>query len=255
MKVIACYKIVPDEQSLRASSDGSIDLSTAELVIGQYDLNAVEAGAQLVEKCGGELVALSVGSSEVENSKLRKGILSRGSSSCVVVNNTALSGADSITTSAALANAVGTIGEFDLIICGEGSADLYAQQVGVQLGARLGLPTVNGVINIVPDDGFITVQRSADNEIETLRVELPAVISVSSSISKPRIPGMKDILAAGKKPFTVLGDESITAISNAATVTESLLAPKQAARACQIFTGDDADTVAAFAAAIGAELK
>ena len=85
MKIIACYKIVPDEQSIKINGDRTLDTSAAEKVIGQYDLNAVEAGARLVESHGGELIALTVGGAEVENSKLRKGILSRGPGSCVVV--------------------------------------------------------------------------------------------------------------------------------------------------------------------------
>ena len=138
MKIIACYKIVPYEQSIGISSDGSLNFDKAELMIGQYDLNAIEAGAQLVEKCGGELTALTVGTQEVENSKMRKGVLSRGPANCVTVCDPSLKDADSSTTSAALAQVITSRGEFDLVICGEGSSDLYAQQVGVQLGERRG---------------------------------------------------------------------------------------------------------------------
>lgn len=255
MKVIACYKITPFEQSIAANKDGTLDFSAAELVLGQYDLNAVEAGARLVEKDGGELVALSVGGAEVENSKLRKGILSRGANSCVVVNDEALKGADSAAVSAALAAAVKSLGEYDLVLCGEGSNDLYAQQVGVQLGERLGVPTINGVIDIETGDGFVTVRRAADGEVEELKIALPAVLSVSSSINTPRVPSMKDILAAGKKPFSVLHSGELDTAAENATDTVSVLAPQETERACRIFTGDDAETVAAFAAAISAELK
>ena len=85
MNVIACYKIVPDEQSIGIAADRSLVLDKAELVIGTYDLNAVEAGAQLVEALGGELTALTVGSAEVENSKLKKAVLSRGPAKAVTV--------------------------------------------------------------------------------------------------------------------------------------------------------------------------
>lgn len=255
MKVIACYKVVPYEQSISVNADRSLNLDKAELMIGQYDLNAVEAGAQLVEKNGGELTALTVGAAEVDNSKLRKSVLSRGPANCVTVNDPSLSQADSTRTSAALAEAVGSIGDFDLILCGEGSSDLYSQQVGVQLGERLGVPAVNGVISIESGDGFVTVQRSADGEVETLEVKLPAVLSVSSGINRARVPSMKEILAAGKKPVRAMTGEELRLPGESATSTVSILAPKHAERSCRIFTGDSAETLAEFVAAVNAELK
>jgi len=255
MKVIACYKVVPYEQSISVNADRSLNLDKAELVIGQYDLNAVEAGAQLVEKNGGELTALTVGAAEVENSKLRKSVLSRGPANCVTVNAPSLSHADSTRTSAALAEAVRSIGDFDLVLCGEGSSDLYSQQVGVQLGERLGVPAVNGVISIEAGDGFVTVQRSVDGEVETLNIKLPAVLAVSSSINRTRVPSMKEILAAGKKPVRAMTGEEIRLPDESATSTVSVLAPKHAERSCRIFTGDSAETLAEFVAAVNAELK
>ena len=255
MNVIACYKIVPYEQSITVAADRSLNLEKADLMIGQYDLNAVEAGAQLVEKLGGELTALTVGAEEVENSKQRKAILSRGPAKCVTVNDPAYAGADSMTVSAALADAIRKLGDFDLVLCGEGSSDLYAQQVGVQLGERLGLPTVNGVNSIEAEDGAVLVQRVADGETETLRVTLPAVLAVSSSINTTRVPSMKDILAAGKKPFTAWKAADIPVPEAKGTDTLSVLAPEQTARRGQVFTGDSAETLAAFAAAVKAELK
>lgn len=255
MKVIACYKVVPDEQSIGVNADRSLNFAKAELAIGQYDLNAVEAGAQLVEKHGGELTALTVGGADVENSKLRKSVLSRGPANCVTVNDASLVNADPCRTSAALAEAVKKMGEFDLVICGEGSSDLYSQQVGVQLGERLGLPTINGVASIEPEDGAITVTRNADGETETLKISLPAVISVASGINTTRVPSMRDILAAGKKPVTALGGADLALPEGALTETVSMLAPAHTARACRMFNGEDAETLAAFAAAVSAELK
>lgn len=255
MKVIACYKVVPYEQSIGVNADRSLNLDKAELVIGQYDLNAVEAGAQLVEKHGGELTALTVGCTEVENSKLRKSVLSRGPANCVTVNDASLAQADSTRTSAALAEAVRSIGQFDLILCGEGSSDLYAQQVGVQLGERLGVPAVNGVISIEAGDGFVTVQRAVDGEVETLNVQLPAVLAVSSSINRTRVPSMKEILAAGKKPVQAMTGADLHLPAGSATSTVSTLAPQQTVRSCRIFNGDSAEILAEFAAAVNAELK
>lgn len=255
MKVIACYKVVPYEQSISVAADGSLNFDKAELIVGQYDLNAIEAGAQLVEKNGGELTALTVGTAEVENSKLRKSVLSRGPANCVTVNDPSLANADCAATSAALAEAVRKIGAYDLILCGEGSSDLYAQQVGVQLGERLGVPGINGVISIEAGDGCVTVQRSADGEVETLTVSLPAVLAMASGINTTRVPSMRDILAAGKKPVSTWSGADVAVPADKRTETLSVLAPQKTARACKLFTGDDGETLAAFAAAVSAELK
>ena len=88
------------------------------------------------------------------------------------------------------------------MLCGEGSADLYFQQVGLQLGERLGWPSLNAVSKITPSAGPLTVERSLEDEVELLELGLPAVLSVTTDINQPRLPTMKMILAAGKKPVT-----------------------------------------------------
>ncbi len=80
----------------------------------------------------------------------------------------------------------------------EGSADLYAQQVGVQLGELLGIPVINSVSKITVEDNKCIAERSLEDELEVLEISLPAVICVTTDINQPRIGGMKEILAAGK---------------------------------------------------------
>lgn len=92
-------------------------------------------------------------------------------------------------------------GGFDLILCGDGSADEYAQQVDVQLAARLGVPSVNAVTAIKAEGDSMVVERTLEDVVEEVEVPLPAVIAVTPDVATPRIPGMKDILAAGKKPM------------------------------------------------------
>ena len=49
MKIIVCYKLVPEEQDIVVKRDKTLDFTQAQWKVGQYDLNAVEAGAQLAE--------------------------------------------------------------------------------------------------------------------------------------------------------------------------------------------------------------
>lgn len=237
MNVVACYKIVPDAQDITAKADGSLDLKRAEQVIGEYDLVAIEEAAKLAEETGGRAVLLSAGGNELSDSKLIKAALSRGTEELYSVIDEALVNADSFQIASILAQAIAKI-DFDLVVCGEGSSDLYAQQVGSLLGSLLDVPVLNAVSKIDVEDGAVLVERTIESEVEVLRVTLPAVISVTSDINLPRIPQLKDILAAGKKPVTTwsLADVGTFPLSTVEVV--STLAPESIDRRHVIY--DDA---------------
>ncbi|WP_019240268.1 MULTISPECIES: electron transfer flavoprotein [Bacillus] len=245
MDVVVCYKIVPEEQDIKVLDDQTLSFDKAELKIGQYDLNAVEAGVQLVESEGGKISALTVGTSQVENTKLKKAILSRGPQELYLVSDDSFEKADTYLTAKTLAAAVKKMDHVDLILCGEGSSDVYAQQVGVQLGEMLSMTTLNGISKITPAGDKVIVERTLENEVEVLEVTLPAVLSVTTDINVTRVPSMKDILGAGKKPSTKwqLEDLNLDATSKYVE-TVSTLAPKQVDRQHVIIEGDDADSVA-----------
>jgi electron transfer flavoprotein beta subunit len=251
MKIIVCYKIAPDEQDFNIKTDRTISMEKAEWKIGQYDLNAVEAGVTLAAD-GGNVYALSVGGRELENSKLKKNILSRGPEALGQVIDEKLQDADPHTTARALADAIRAWQpDFDLVLCGEGSADLYAQQIGQQVGELLNVPAFNAVSSITLESESILIERSLEDEVELLSVMTPAVISVTTDINQPRIPSLKDILAAGQKPVeTIL----ITQSERAALEALSTLAPKPSLRRCVIIEGDSEDKVEEFLNSMQKEL-
>lgn len=232
MNIIVCYKLIPDSEDMVVNSDGSISLDQAEWVISDYDLLAVEAGLQLVEKNGGKLVALSVGTEKLQNSKSKKDILSRGPDELTLVIDPIIGVGDTHLTAQVIASAIQKIGEFDLVLFGEGSGDLYFQQVGMQVGELLGIPTMNAISNIEVADAGLTVERSLENEIDVLNLSLPAALSVTTDINVPRFPTMKEILKAGKKPVTEwsLGDLSLAEEVKPSVDILSVKAPKAADR-------------------------
>ena len=138
MRVISCYKLVPDEQDIRVNPDQTLSFDRAQWKIGLYDQNAIEAAMQVVEASEGSVSALSVGGKILENSKLKKAVLSRGPAEAFMVSDSSLEEADAYRTALALAAAIRKMGAFDLVVCGEGSADEYAGQVGPQLGSCSG---------------------------------------------------------------------------------------------------------------------
>ncbi len=246
MNIIACVKIVPEEQDIVVNSDHSLSIDKAASKISLYDLNALEAATKLAGE-GGKVIALSVGGERLKNSKMHKDILSRGADELFLVSDPALEGAMPDTTAKIIAAAAQKIG-YDLMLCGEGSSDLYAQVTGILAAANLGVPAVNCVSKAAPGAGAVTVERALDAEVEEVSVPLPAVLCVSSDINTPSIPSMKAILQAGKKPVNnlSLADLGVNAAS-AATSMQSIKAPQQKERLRNIIEGDSDDNVAAFA--------
>ncbi len=248
MKIIACYKLIPEEQDLAVNADGSLNFSRSEPKISPFDLNAIEAAVELNAVIGdGKVTALSVGGKTLENPKSRKDVLSRGPDELLLVIDEQFNNALPHETSAILAAAAKKTG-FDLIICGEGSGDLYAQQVGTLLGELLDIPAISGVSKIVAaTNGVLTVERGLEEETEVLNIALPALISVSSDINDPKIPSMKAIISAARKPIAVLrgGDIDIGDIP-ALAQTIAVNAPKQKERLNIIIEGDGDDQIAAF---------
>lgn len=188
------------------------------------------------------MTALSIGSTEaLGSSKIQKDILSRGPDSLKLVLDDSKPFQDSLQTAKAIAGAVQAAGDYDLVLCGMGSSDLYFQEVGVQVGALLGLPAVNNVTGITPaGEGVLHVERTLENEVEVLEVPLPAVLSVSSEINVPSVPAMRDIMKAGKKPVEKLdcpdcGEPSLRTLEQ--------LAPEQQERRQELVEGDGEEAV------------
>lgn len=249
MNIITCYKSVPDEQDIIVnSSDGFLDFSRADTKISQYDLNAIETANQIkAQQADSKVIALSIGGKALTNMKARKDVLSRGPDELVVVIDDQLEHALPHQTAITLGAAAQKVG-FDLIICGDGSADLNAQQVSILLGETLQVPAINGVKNIVSITADkVIVERELEDEIETLSLSLPAIIAVTSDINVPVIPSMKAILGAAKKPVQAWTMADIGLDNVAALSSQSIAAPKQKVRQRIIIEGDGDDQIAQFA--------
>ena len=136
-------------------------------------------------------------------------------------------------------------------MCGDGSADNYAQQVDVQLADALGLPVVTAVSAVSVEGAVATCDRMLETQLQTVQVDLPAVISVVPDIALPRIPVMKDILAAGKKPSSVNAASDVEAAVVDVVETK---APQQAERKMEMLDASVDGDLEKFAAALKAAL-
>lgn len=241
MRVVACFKAAPEAEDIVTRADRTLDLERAAARIGTYDLNAIEAARVLADQTGGVAIGLSVGGAALAGTKLRKDALSRGLDELVVVSDDALTDLDTFQTAGVLRDALDRIGGADVVLLGAGSSDVYAQQVGNELGALLGVATLNAVDSIAPVGDHLVVERLLEGAVQVLEVGLPAVLSLTSGINAPRIPGMRDVLAAGKRPTNELTGIDVAEPSARRT---SVLAVEQVQRAHRVVEGDTADVVA-----------
>ena len=199
--VIACYKWVLDETDMRVNQDTlELDTKRAKKKISDYDKNAIEIAVQLTEANGGKTTVLSYGGEDVKQSLQEA--LSRGAAEAVWVNNPDAGQDDASVIANILSAAVKKIGEYDMIICADASADVSNQQVPARIAALLELPVITSVIKLEIADGKVHVTRRLNDVTETLVVDQTAVYSVLPEIAQPRFPGVKQMMGAKKKPKT-----------------------------------------------------
>ena len=200
-KIIVCFKWVKAEDDLRIDpATLNVDLSKAKGKISEYDRNAIETAKLASEATGHEAVSLTFGTADAKTSL--KDALSRGPKQAYWVNDQSAENADGFVTANVLAAAIRKIGDYSLIICAEGAADTYAHQVGPRIGALIDIPVISYVKEMKIEGNKLTAVRKLDNSLETVEVELPAVITVLPEINPAPIPGLKSVLDAGKKPVT-----------------------------------------------------
>ena len=196
--IVACYKWVLDEADIKINGDLSVDFSKAKGKISDYDRNAIEAAVQLAKATGGRAVGITFGNSKTKQSL--KDALSRGVEEAYWIKEEVADDLDNAVIAKALAAGVTSIGEVDLVICAEGASDTYARQTAPRIGAILDLPVVTSVIKMDVTVATLTAVRKLDDCLQTVTVDLPAVVAVLPEINQPSIPGLKAVMAAGKKP-------------------------------------------------------
>jgi electron transfer flavoprotein beta subunit len=206
-KVIACYKWVVDEADIKINADQSVDVSKAKWKISDYDKNAIETAMRAAQSMGGKAATLTFGGAQAKLSL--KDALSRGPEEAYWINSTLASSADGSVTAKALAAAVAKIDDVSLVICAEGASDTYARQTAPRLGVNLGWPVITSVAKLTIEGNTLTAQRKLDDCLETVKVELPAVIAVLPEINEAPLPGLKAVLAAAKKPVTEFSADAL----------------------------------------------
>lgn len=209
MKIAVCIKRVLDMESrFRIGADkASVDETGLKFDISDFDLYAIEAALQLKEKAGqGEVVIVSLGPDAAQET-IRKA-LSMGADRGILLKADRIP-FDAFAIASALAAELGS-GGYDLLLFGRLAIDSANQATGPIVAELLNLPCVTAVSKLDIAGKTGTARRELEGASETVEFPLPAVLTIDEGLNKPRLPSLKGIMGAKKKPIetkpAVLGD-------------------------------------------------
>lgn len=203
MTIAVAYKWAANPQDASVGADGTVDWSRAKPAVSEYDPVAAQVGRTLADQTGAEIVGVSVGTRAVSGSMAKKAAMSRGFDRGVVVADDAVAGWNLTAVARALADLVRTIGDVDLLLTGDASIDENARMTSALVAGYLGWPCLQEVQAVEKTDSGWTATQSVSGGTRAVTVNGPAVIAVTADAAKTKVPGMKDILAAGKKKVAV----------------------------------------------------
>lgn len=213
MKIAVCIKRVPDmETRFKIATDGkSVDQAGLKFDISDFDGYAVEVALRLKEKEGqGDVTVISLGPAVVQET-LRKA-LSMGADRAIQLEAESVP-FDGLAIARALAAELKD-GGYDLVLFGRMAIDSSNQSVGPMAAELLGLPCMTAASSLEIADGRATARRELEGAAEVLEFPIPAVITIDEGIARPRLPSLKGIMGAKKKPLEVkpaqLGEQHLT---------------------------------------------
>jgi len=251
MRIVIAYKWTCDPEEATVRPDGTVDWSRAKPGISTYDPVATELARRLAEEAGAELIGVTVGAKGVGAPLASKAALGRGLDRVVIVEDDSLAEAGRSELAAVLAGVIWHIGEVDLVITGDSSVDVAAKMVPTVLAGELGWPAVAEVTAVTGQAGKLRVERAIPGGVQVLEITGPAVLAASADAAVPRVPGMKELLAAAKKPVELLDLAALTVPAPGAVMTvTSRSRPDRKARKGQLL--DTADPAAAAAELVAA---
>ena len=209
MKALVCIGHVPDTTSkIRFTDDDTkFDTTDIQYIIGPYE----ELGlTRLLEIDGLEITVVNVGPKATE-ATLRKA-LAMGAHNAVRVD---AEPSDALLVAKEIAE-VFKKGEYDFILTGKESIDFNGGLVDGMLSELLSIPNISSTTKFEIDGDKVAYEREIDGGYEKGEAQFPFVASAGKGFAlEPKIPGMRGIMTARKKPLEVLeasGAESNTEI-------------------------------------------
>ena len=199
MKILVPVKRVVDYNvKIRIKSDGSgVELANVKMSMNPFDEIAVEEALRQKEAGKAtEIIIVSIGPAQAAET-IRTG-LAMGADRGILVKTDA--------TLEPLAVAKILKGVFDeekpgLVILGKQAIDDDCNQTGQMLAALAGLPQGTFASNVIIADGKAEVTREVDGGLQTVSLNLPAIVTADLRLNEPRYASLPNIMKAKKKPI------------------------------------------------------
>ncbi|PRY93448.1 electron transfer flavoprotein beta subunit [Hasllibacter halocynthiae] len=203
MKILVPVKRVIDYNvKVRVKADGSgVDLANVKMSMNPFDEIAVEEAIRLKEKgVADEVVAVSIGTKK--NQETLRTALAMGADRAILIV-AAEDVHDDIEPLAVakLLKAVVDEERPDLVLAGKQAIDNDMNATGQMLAALLGWPQATFASEVAIEGGRATVTREVDGGLQTIRVGLPAIVTVDLRLNEPRYASLPNIMKAKKKPL------------------------------------------------------
>ena len=198
MKILVPVKRVVDYNvKIKIKSDNSgVDLENVKMAMNPFDEIAVEEAVRLKEKklCD-EITAISIGSSKSEET-LRTALAIGADKGILVETEEEVQPLEV----AKILKEVVKKNNPDLVLMGKQAIDDDSNQTGQMLAALLGWPQGTFASKLEINGKKINVTREIDGGLETLGMELPAIITTDLRLNEPRYASLPNIMKAKQKP-------------------------------------------------------
>lgn len=225
--IAVLVKHVPDTWSEKSlESDFTLQREGVDEVLDEVNEFAVEQALRLKDQLeGAEVVAVSVGPDR-STEALRKAI-AMGCDRAILVSDEAIAGADALGTTWVLTNALNTIDDLKLIVCGSGSSDGAMGVIPGLLSEYRQIPALTYCVESSIEGDKLKAKRVTNAGETVLSSSLPAILSITDKAASPRFPNFKSLAAAKKAeiPTLTLADLGVeptqVGLNYSATVVQS----------------------------------
>ena len=206
--IVGLKRVIDYNVRVRVRSDESgVETDGVKMSINPFDEIALEEALRIKEKNqADEVIVVSIGSGECQQ-QLRTGLAMGADRAILVETNTSL---DPLSISKVLHEIIKTEDVF-LVILGKQAIDNDNNQVGQMLSAIWDRPQATFASNISLSENKALVTREVDQGLETIEIDLPAVITADLRLNEPRYVKLPDIMKAKQKPLkSIMMSELIT---------------------------------------------
>ncbi len=193
---ILLVKQVPDTANITAEAmkkDGTVNRGALPTIFNPEDLNALETALEVRERFGGTVTALSMGPPKAAD--VLRACLYRGADRAILLTDRRAAASDTLATSYILAQAIHSVGRYDIVFAGRQAIDGDTAQVGPQCAEKLGitqLTYLEELINIAGE--VIRIRRNTGIGWEIVEAKLPVLVTVTNTSNKPRPPAARRML-------------------------------------------------------------